>query len=92
MKTLLLASGNPFRFLKVHILNITGLKSTLIAYYIFDTGKPITFTRVNLTSRLFIMFKLIVAEYDRLLRQFFPSYLVAYSLSVSSVMTFIPKS
>ena len=37
MKTLLVANGNQFRFLKARILNITGLRPTLIAYYIFDT-------------------------------------------------------
>ena len=48
MLTLLLAIGNQFRFLKAHILNITGLRPILTAYYIFDTG--ITFTCVNSTS------------------------------------------
>ena len=79
-KYLLLASGNQFRFSKAHILNITGLRPTLITNYICDMG------------RLFIMFKLIVAEYDRLLPQFFPSYFVAYSLSVSSVLKIICNS
>ena len=45
---LIISKRKSISFFKAYILNITGLRPTLKAYYIFDTG--IAFTRVKSTS------------------------------------------